>query len=136
MIIKDIDDKKRNLRLLVEEQMYNGKKYTIADSFAPSMDVMDKRISISTFNEDSINEYETRRSIGMYKEKISSSICTDNRGHSTTSARFTDGPLDLYDEIIEEFSKLIESGTCEFSDRALQVFEEFKNYDKKLGSVK
>ena len=27
MIIKDIDDKNRNLRLLVEEQMYNGKKY-------------------------------------------------------------------------------------------------------------
>lgn len=136
MVIKDIDDTKRNLKLLIEEQMYNGKKYTIADSFAPSMDVMDKSISISTFDENSVNEYETRRSLGMYKEKISSSICTDNRQHSTTSARFTDGPLDLYDEIIEEFSKLIESGACEFSDKALQVFEYFKKYDKKLGSVK
>ena len=136
MIVKDIDDSKRNFRLLIEEQMYKGKKYTISNSYAPIMDVMDKSLSISTFDDNSINEYETRKSLKMYKGKISSTICTDNRQRSTTSARFTDGPLDLYDDIIEAFDELIESGVSEFSDKALQVFEEFKNYDKKLGSVK
>lgn len=136
MVIKDIDDKQRNFKLLIEEQFFDDYKYKISSCFAPIMGVNDKSLSISSYDESSIDEYKTIYGLSLYDGKIKSYINTENRNMSTTSSKFTDNPLDLYDEIIGKFINLMESDKCEFSLNTKKVFEEFKDYKKKIGSVK
>ena len=60
MIIKDIDDKKRNFRLLIEEQKIGNVVYRISDAYAPSLGNVSSRVSVSKINEeDDYNHEET-----------------------------------------------------------------------------
>ncbi len=134
MIIKEKE--RPGVKLLIEEQDFNGKRYKISDNYVPEIDIDDKVVSISIFHEDQIDKYEEIHGLLLYHEEISSFILFNDKKSSTHSGEYLEDKLYYYNEIMDGFEELINSGKSEFTDKALSVLDKMKEIAKKVGSSK
>lgn len=128
MVIKDINVPDKNFKLLIEEQLIGNKKYRISSSYAPSLDIMETRISISIIDDTKINDYQKDYGISLSNGDIRSYYIALDKNNSSHECYFTENKLEYYNAIIEEFNKLIKSGKCEFTKKALDIFEHISSF--------
>lgn len=136
MVIKNINRPDKSFKLLVEEQLVENKRYSVSDSYAPSLENIGKRITISEIDENSFDEYEKINGLDLRDGKIRSYWVIDDKNRSTHGGEFLEDELGYYEEIIDGFKALIDSGKSEFTSDAINVIEEFCSYKKEIGSAK
>lgn len=136
MVIKNINRPDKNFRLLIEEQRVENKRYRISDSYAPNLENIGKRITISEIDENSFDEYKKIKGLDLRDGKIQSFWLIDDKNRSTHAGEFLEDELGYYEEIIDGFKDLINSGKSEFTGDAIKVLSEFYSYKKEIGSAK
>ena len=128
MIIKDIDDKKRNFRLLIEEQKIGNVVYRISDAYAPSLGNVSSRVSVSKINEEDDYNHEETHGLDFSEGELQSYFLIDDKNRSTVTSYFLDNPDGYYDEVFSKFEELVNSGMSEFTTKALDVLYKIKSY--------
>lgn len=136
LIRRDIDDQKRNFKLLVEEQKIDNVVYRISDAYAPDLGNVSSRISVSTINENDDHNYKETHGLDFSEEGLQSYFLMDNKNRSTVTSYFLDNPNGYYDEVVSKFEELVNSGMSEFTTKALDVLNKIKSYVNQKGSGK
>lgn len=136
MVVKDINKPEINFRLLVEEQKVGNIIYKISDSYAPEIGSVGKRISITTIDENKINDYGIIHGLDLSYGIIRSYYLIEDRNKSTHGGKYLEDPMEYYNEVIESFDTFVNSDNSEFISKALEVFNEFKNVLITIGSGK
>lgn len=131
MVVKDIVDKSNNVKLLIEEQIIGNKKYRIIDSLIPSIHLDEKRITISTLDENSFEHYEEIHGLKLADDRVRSIYLVDDKNKSTRDSFYLEDELGYYEEVISSFDELIKLGLSEFSNKALDVYNEIKQKARK-----
>lgn len=133
MVIKDIDIPDENFKLLIEEQIIGNTKYRISDSYAPSLDSVESSISISYIDSKKIRDYEKVYGIYFSDDDIHSYYFICDKKGSSHDIYIPKDRLEYYNQIIEQFNKLIDSDKCEFTKKALELYDNLVN-NKKMNS--
>lgn len=128
MVIKDIDRPDENFKLLIEEQVIGNKRYMISNSYAPALDNIESRVSVSIIDDNKIKDYQKVYGISLTDNyKIRSYYLACDKESSAHESYYTDNELEYYDEIMKEFNKLISSGKCDFTKKALDILKNISN---------
>lgn len=135
LVIKDTERPEQNYRLLIEEQIVDNKNFRISYARAPIME-SSIRISISTINENGIPCYKEIHGLELSEEKLRSYYLYMNEKESSLGGDYLDDDFGYYDEVMNAFDNLINSGLSEFTSKALNIFNEVKAYSNKIGSGK
>lgn len=135
VVIVDTNKPEINYRLLVEEQRVGNIVYHISDSYAPALDNIYKRISVGIINEDKVKDYQTVHGIDLRDGKISSYYLIEDKNKSSHGGEYLTCPTEYYDEVINAFLNLIDSGKSEFTNKALAVLEDAQNLGSKTNAL-
>lgn len=135
MVIKDIEIPEENIRLLIEEQRVGNILYIISDSYFPILDNVCYRISVSRINENDFYNYEEKHGLDLSASGLRSYYIFNTKTRSSHNAKYLEN-TSYYDEVINAFEELINSGNSEFTPKALEVYKKIKEYDFRIGSGK
>lgn len=136
MVIKDIDKPRKNFRLLVEEQRVGDILYRISDSYAPALGNICSRVSISKINEEDSYNYEETHGLDLSEGQPKSYFIFQDKNRSSHGGAYLDDNLGYYEEIINAFEELINTGKSEFTSKALKVLNNVRLEFNKIGSGK
>lgn len=136
MVIKDIDMPIKNFKLLVEEQRVGDILYRISDSYAPTLGNVCSRVSISKINEEDSYNYEETHGLDLSEGKLQSYFIFQDKNRSSHDGAYLDDNFGYYQEIINAFEELINTGKSEFTNKALAVFDNVRLEFNKIGRGK
>lgn len=136
MVIVDIEKPEKNFRSLVENQIVKDIMYVICDNHAPTLDAVYKRIEIAYIDNQKINDYKTIHGIDFSDMGLRSYCLYEDKKGSSHGGEYLDDEMGYYQEVIEAFENLINSGNSEFTFKALKALDEVKDYAVMVGSGK
>ena len=124
MVIKDIVDHNRNIELFIDEQLVDNKRYRVSKAFSPRLEppVPAIRITVSTINElADYNHYEEVHGFDFIEGTVRSFYLYDDIKRSTHENKYLDDKMGYYEEVMQAFDGLIESGKSDLSEKSLNI---------------
>lgn len=136
MVIKDIERPKENFKLLIEQQRVDDRLYEISDSYAPSLGSVGIRISVSVIDEEKERDYRTVHGLDFRDGEINSYYLISDKNDSCHGSAYLNDPMAYYEEVMNAFDYLVNSGISEFTAKALAVVDKIRENVNKIGSGK